>query len=189
MSGVIRLVSLNQLLGEMDKGMVREFEIDQLAKFLNILNAETERGVPLTAAAMLDDTLNEILENFFADNSESQRLLSGFNAPLGTFSSRISACYALALIGDDEYQELTTVRKIRNKFAHRWESNSFEDDSVRNLCHNFPWRGPSEYEADASARNRFSTAVSMLLVDFMWRVRLVSKEKREAKSWPNRARP
>ncbi|MDF3919293.1 hypothetical protein P3W43_10525 [Salinicola salarius] len=173
----------------MSRDIEREPEIDQLAKFLNILNAETERGVPLTAAAMLDDVLNEILEAFFADNAESQRLLSSFNAPLGTFSSRISACYALALIGNDELQELTTIRKIRNKFAHRWESNSFDDDSVRDLCGNLPWRGPSEYEAEASARSRFSTAVSMLLVDFMWRVRLVINEKRQVKSWPNRARP
>ena len=169
--------------------MDKEPEVDQLSKFLHVLNAETDRGVPLTAAAMLDDVTKGILEAFFASNSESERLLGGFNAPLGTFSSRISACYALALIGEDEYHELTVIRKIRNKYAHRWESVSFENDSIRDLCGNLPWRGPAEYEAGANPRVRFSTAVAMLLVDLMWRVRLVDEEKRNVKSWPSRARP
>ena len=59
---------------------------------------------------------------------------------------------------------------------------------MRDLCNNLPWRGPSEFERDARTRDRFSSAVSMLLVDLMWRVRLVRKEKRIVKSWPNRAR-
>jgi len=172
----------------MKQDVSREPEVNQLAQFLNVLNAETERGLPITAGAMLDEVLVEILKGLMAENAEAARLLDGFNAPLGTFAARISACYALALIGEDEFQELETVRKIRNKFAHGWKPKSFEDDSIADLCGNLPWRGPSEYEDDASPRSRFSMAVSMLLVDFMWRVRLVTRERREVKSWPGRAR-
>jgi len=166
----------------------REPEVDQLSQFLSVLNAETERGLPITAGAMLDEVLGEVLKAFMAENAETARLLNGFNAPLGTFAARISACYALALIGEDEFQELETIRKIRNKFAHGWKPRAFEDNSISYLCGNLPWRGPDEYEDNASPRSRFSMAVSMLLVDFMWRVRLVTRERRKVRSWPNRAR-
>jgi hypothetical protein len=172
----------------MKKGASREPEVDQLSQFLNVLNAETERGLPITAGAMLDEVLAEILRAFMADNAETTRLLKGFNAPLGMFASRISACYALALIGEDEFQELSTIRKIRNNFAHTWKPKTFEDNSVIDLCGNLPWRGPGEHEGNAGPRSRFSMAVSMLLVDFMWRVRLVTRERREVGSWSNRAR-
>ena len=52
-------------------------ELEQVAKFLHVLSSETDRGLPLTAAAMLDEKICEILQTFLADNDESKRLLTG----------------------------------------------------------------------------------------------------------------
>jgi hypothetical protein len=61
-------------------------------------------------------------------------LLSAPNASLGTFSSRIEACYSLALIDKFEYQEIGLIRKIRNEFAHAKHGISFESVKIKGLC-------------------------------------------------------
>jgi DNA-binding MltR family transcriptional regulator len=79
---------------------------------------ESPRGVILTAAAYLDDRLVDILKSFLRDNAGANKLLAGFNAPFGSFSSRVAAAYALGLISTAEYEKLELLREIRNKYAH-----------------------------------------------------------------------
>lgn len=168
----------------------REIEpkLEQLSKFLASFNKESDRGAALVAASMLDDRLQEILGAFFIKSSAARDLLSGFNAPLGTFSSRASAAAALGLIQENEFREITLIRKIRNEFGHEWEPISFESDVVSAHARKLPWLGPNELEATSNSRVRFNFAVAILLTDLMWRVLLVSSDRRTAKVWPNKAR-
>jgi mannitol operon repressor len=76
-------------------------------EFLAEFNKETERGAALTAAAFLDDLLQKVIEAFLIKNKSGKSLCDGFNAPLGTLSSRIAACHAFGLISEDEFQECT----------------------------------------------------------------------------------
>jgi mannitol operon repressor len=63
-----------------------EPEVDELGKFLSVFNSESDRSAALVAAAMLDDRLLDILSAFLVEGSTSRDLVTGFNAPLGTFS-------------------------------------------------------------------------------------------------------
>jgi mannitol operon repressor len=172
----------------MNQAHKTEPEIEQLGKFLASFNKESDRGAALVAASMLDDRLEQILIGFFVESSAAKDLLSGFNAPLGTFSSRASAATALGLIQENEFKEITVVRKIRNEFGHGWEPLTFESESVAVHARKLPWRGPAEFEATSTNRSRFNFAVALLLTDLMWRVRLVSSERRTSKNWPNKSR-
>ena len=163
-------------------------EIERLSRFFNQLHPESDRGAALIARAMIEDSLGEILVAFLADTKAKSKLMKGPTAPFGTLSARISVCLALGLIGEDEYHEMEIIRDIGNKFAHNWDGFSFNDSEVERLCAKLPWRGPEEYRAGANPKDVFCTAVSMLMVDLMWRVRLVRKEKRQVKPWPNRSR-
>ena len=165
-----------------------EPEVEELGCFLAEFNKENDRGAALVAAAMLDERLKDILAAFFLKSPASDELLSGFNAPLGTFSSRAAAAFALGLIQENEFKEITVVRKIRNEFGHGWKRVSFESGRVADLCRQLPWLGPAEYEKSANCRARFNAAVAILLTDLMWRVRLVEKEGRVERQWPNRTR-
>ncbi len=163
-------------------------ELDELGDFLAAFNHETERGSALVAASMLDQRLREILEAFLVPGLSTQELLSGFNAPLGTFASRATAAFALGLIQENELKEITVVRRIRNEFGHDWKPRSFKSGAVADLCKQLPWRGPHELEEGSDLRARFNFAVSLLLVDLMWRARLVKKEQRATRIWPNKSR-
>lgn len=165
-----------------------EPEVAQLSAFLSSFNKESDRGAALVAASMLDERLEEILRSFLVESAATRDLLSGFNAPLGTFSSRASAALALGLIQENEFKEITLIRKIRNDFGHGWEPMSFSSDPVAKLTAQLPWLGPAEHEAGATLRARFNAAVSILLTDLLWRVRLVRKEQRSFRVWSNKAR-
>jgi DNA-binding MltR family transcriptional regulator len=164
-----------------------EPELKTFSEFLEYFQNESNRGVALTAAAYLDERLHEILKNFLANKKESKRLING-HAPLGSFYSRTLACYSLGLIEENEFEELTIIRKVRNEFANDWNEANFETQKVSQLVEKLPYGGPEEYEEEADLRMRFITAVIILLVDLLWRARLVKKEKRKIKSWPNKTR-
>lgn len=168
--------------------MKSEPETMELSEFLSEFNKESDRGAVLSAAAVLDDWLGNILREFFADNKSGKDLISGFNAPLGTFSAKVTAAHALGLIQDNEFREITIIRKIRNEFGHSWRGVSFECDKVVNLVNQLPWCGPSEYEKNSKSRARFNSVIAILLADLMWRSRLVKKEQRLVKLWPNKIR-
>ena len=80
---------------------------------------KSPRGFILTAAAFLDDRLQELIQAFLIENDGSAKLFAGPNASLGTFSSRIAAAYSLGLVTQGEYEAIDAMREIRNAFAHR----------------------------------------------------------------------
>lgn len=179
----------DQQLGTDFKAMKNlESEERELSEFFAELAKESDLGAALVAASLLDEQLHDILRAFLATVSVSDDLLAGFNAPLGTFSARIAAAYSLGLIQENEYRELNLIRRIRNEFAHRWKDVSFETEKIAHLCSELPWLGPAEFEEGASTRSRFSFAVSILLVDLMWRARLVEQEKRAVRIWSHKSR-
>lgn len=79
---------------------------------------ESPRGVILTSSAYLEDSLGRLIGAYLVDNAGAKKMLDGFNAPFGSFSSRIAGAYALGLINEREYRMYETLREIRNDFAH-----------------------------------------------------------------------
>jgi DNA-binding MltR family transcriptional regulator len=165
-----------------------EPEIEALSNFLAEFNRESDRGAALTAAAVLDDRLADILSAFLSDTPSAKELLSGFNAPLSSLASRAAAAHALGLIQDNELKEITLIRKIRNEFGHSWQGVSFTSGRVADLCNQLPWLGPAEHEATATPRGRLNAAIAILLMDLLWRARMVGQERRTARVWPNKSR-
>jgi mannitol operon repressor len=165
-----------------------EPELRELARFSSEFNKESDRGAVLIAGSRFDEVLEAILGAFFCNTSSANDLLEGFSAPLGTFSSRASACHALGLIEDNEFEEITLIRKIRNEFGHKWKGISFDSQKIKNLTLRLPWLGPVEYQKSSSPRARFNFAVVILLTDLLWRERLVMREKARARTWPSKTR-
>lgn len=159
-------------------------DVKNLNAFLSELQQETDRGLPLVAAALIDEKLSETLEMFFTNNRSSKKLLTDSNAPLGTFSARIEMSLALGLIDEDEYSEAQLVRKIRNKFAHEKHGLNFSSQPIVDLCNNFKADLPqgADYPIKA-ARFIFTNAVISLVMRLYYRPLYVKKEKRDFKKW------
>jgi DNA-binding MltR family transcriptional regulator len=155
-------------------------EILRLATFLNGFYKESDRGAVLMASSLLDEVLLSMLGAFLTDTHESRKLLEGFNAPLGTFHSRILAAYSMGLIEDRELREVDAIRKIRNHFGHSWNETNFDAPEIEAhlKCFRFESSNP---------RQRLNETVANLLGEWLWRAHYVAKERRIVKTWPNKA--
>ncbi|WP_316172164.1 MULTISPECIES: MltR family transcriptional regulator [unclassified Bradyrhizobium] len=141
---------------------------DDVFRNLNALTRELpafdERGLVLALAAFAEDNLGELLKTFLIATKAATDLLEGFNAPLGTLSSRIKAAFALGLITKDQFEDLERLRKIRNEFSHTWKPISFNDDPVRSHIRAMNYsRGDDEYPETGIEKVR--TAIGFLLVE------------------------
>lgn len=157
---------------------------EDLAKFVDELRRETDRGLPLVGAALIDDRLAETLRSFFCEVPSSSRLLDNGNAPLGTFSSRSEACYALGLIDEFEFIEIGVIRKIRNVFAHVKHGISFSNPRVQGLCSSLKSDLPegAAYPLQ-DPRFRFTNAVVVLALRLYHRPEWIALERRTPKTW------
>ena len=146
-------------------------------EFLKELNKESPRGCTLVSCSYLDELLKGILEAFFIEG-RAKHLLSGFNAPLGTFSTRATAAHALGLITDEEFKEIDCLRKIRNVLAHG-VGVSFATQQVGDLAKNLTMGVPG-----VGPRDAFSTAAVSVILNLTNRAVYVGRKRRKAEAWP-----
>jgi DNA-binding MltR family transcriptional regulator len=112
-------------------------EFDRFEKIMDELFCDNERAAVLVAVALIDDLVNELIIKYtFIENDKGiiVELTDPMrNSPLGSFVSRIKFAYAIGLISKEQMNDLKSVAKIRNMFAHR-TTISFQDPTVMSLC-------------------------------------------------------
>jgi DNA-binding MltR family transcriptional regulator len=82
----------------------------------------------LVGVEILNHLSRELLQKLIIeDESFRETIFDNIQAgPLSTFSSRISLMYGLSIIDKEHYENLRTVNKIRNIFAHFIHGLNFE---------------------------------------------------------------
>lgn len=158
--------------------------LDALREFHELFNergAADERAIAIVGAAFLDSMLEDILVSFMVDDEKEARKLLGFDQAMGTFSSRITATYCLGLICKTVRDDLRTVAKIRNRFAHEMRA-SFENPPVRDLCRSLRWHEFSmmtKTPSDASSRDIFQVGVNQLITNLNALAEMARYERRK----------
>ncbi|MBR8301364.1 hypothetical protein KDW49_11645 [Burkholderia dolosa] len=109
------------------------YSLEKLNLFLSTIQKQDDQAMVLSLATFLEDTLGRLLLAYFRSCKATKDLVEGFNAPLGTFGSRIKAVYAFGLVTDDQFKDMEILRKVRNHFAHNWEDISFEQNDIQSL--------------------------------------------------------
>src|SRR5690606_13031617 len=109
-------------------------QFTEVMDFRKSLDAETDRGCSLMAAAFLDTELETLIRSFLVDHRRTADDLLGQSKPIGTFSSRIDLSFMLGLISPLSRRDLHLVRKIRNIFGHTHLPIGFDDQDISNRC-------------------------------------------------------
>jgi mannitol operon repressor len=162
-----------------------EADQPEFAAFLKEFQGETDRGAALVGAALLDQKLSDILRAFLVEGRITDSLLEGGNAPLGTFSARIKAAFALGLIDRHEQHECEIIRKVRNEFAHRIHGTTFKEQRIAAWCAALQSDLPAGPEAfKDNPRGMFINAVVATVLRLTFRAKRVSGEKRSTRTWP-----
>ncbi|WP_158805313.1 MltR family transcriptional regulator [Acidisoma sp. L85] len=151
--------------------------------FLPGLNKESARGSVLISCSYLDDLIRQILLAFFVESDAGKRLVEGFNAPLGAFSTRSAAAFSLGLISEREFKELAILRRIRNRFAHHVHA-SFETQEIHDLCYNLTMAAQDHGDVTVDARGRFTTAATALILNLTNRPVYVARKRLKSEAWP-----
>lgn len=106
-------------------------------RFVEDIQEEPDRSVPIIAVAFLDDVLRKLLEAHFVDNKKVVNQLLEYPGPVSSFASRADIAYCLGLIPPKSYGDIRLIRKIRNKCSHSHTPVSFEDTDIAEICKKF----------------------------------------------------
>lgn len=134
--------------------------INQLTHSLRDLD---ERGLVLSLAAFAEEALGELLAKFMLPSQATNQLLEGFNAPLGTFSSRIKAAYAIGLVNEAQFQDLERLRKIRNEFAHSWKPVDLTKPKISSLIEGMAYSRISQHFPESLTEKIRSSMICLLV--------------------------
>jgi mannitol operon repressor len=124
--------------------------------------------------------MRQILLSFMVESTVATSLIEGFNAPLGTLSTRTAAAFSLGLISEREYKETNVLRRIRNEFAHEVH-RSFADQDIRDLCNNLTF---AIQEPAVSPRVKYSSSAALVIVALTNKPAYVSRQRLQHNEWP-----
>jgi hypothetical protein len=151
--------------------------VNELAATLRTLD---DRGLVLSLAAFAEEALGALLTAFMIPSDATEHLIDGFNAPLGTLSSRIKATYSLGLITKDQFDDLECLRKIRNEFAHTWRGVSLERGKVPALVKKMCFSAFDETYPE-TAHDKVRISMSSLLVELQSLIHQMPIRNKQAK--------
>lgn len=99
------------------------------------IKTDGPRGAAVTAGALVDDLLRELLvENMVTLTEGEHNILFTRNGPLANFGSRIDVAYAFGFFKERTRHDLRLLKGIRNAFAHVNLNISFATPEIAKLC-------------------------------------------------------
>lgn len=127
------------------------------------LGQESDRGLVLATAAMIDMYLEKIIRAFLVDGAIND-LFEGPYAPMSSLSAKTKMCFALGLLSKREVEIIDAVRKVRNVFAHEF-APSFDHPDVKKLCAKAPIFDGRNSDRDAYLHLGMNMALPLIYRD------------------------
>lgn len=140
--------------------------LSEYIEYQEVLANESDRGAVLVTASMLDDVLLKLLQVRLIAGKSTENLLTGYNAPLGSFSARIDAAMSVGVISEEYWNELHLLRKIRNKLAHA-VTKSLSDQDLIDQCNCLKLCLPDKATDAAGARMKYWMSAACIMMNLI----------------------
>jgi len=115
-------------------------------EFISQISTLPDRIVGIVAPTIIHEQLKKVIMGRWQDSAD-RKLLKGIfretGGILGSFGAQIQIGLAARVYGDDAYQDLNDIEKIRNSFAHKLVAKSFDFHSIGDRANRL--RLPSKY--------------------------------------------
>lgn len=98
------------------------------------LMQESDRGIFIVAAALIEDLMGALLEWQLKRYDSDDKVKKDYLRMVITYHARMTACHALGLIPKEVYDDLVLIKNIRNRVAHNYSHFSLEDVKEEILC-------------------------------------------------------
>ena len=120
----------------------KKLDTDEMFKLIwefehDAATAKQDRAAAVSIAGILEQLLANAITTHFAGKNkatEHKNLFDGEGAISSDFGARIQLGYALGIYGPLMRSDLTTIRIVRNAFAHTTEHLTFDSPKVANVC-------------------------------------------------------
>jgi hypothetical protein len=108
------------------------------------LNHASDRAAGIVGAVLVEESLTNLIRSRLNRDEEIMTELLHSSAPLGAFSTKIKVGFLLGLYSADARKELTTIKDIRNQYAH-YIARSFEYEKIRDKANNLKLGESTEF--------------------------------------------
>ena len=149
---------------------------------LDALNDESRRGSVILSCSFIDSQLRNAIAAFLIEGNATDALLEGYNAPLGTLSSRADAALAMGLISKSEHEEISTLRKIRNIFAHDFRL-TFDSPKISDLCKRLKYAAADYNDVIVGSFDQYYTSAVALILSLTNRDFRVGQKRLSPGEW------
>lgn len=134
----------------------------QLKKVAESIQNSSDLACAIIGAAFVDHCLGALLRRYLKTGETSNGLLKPGNA-LGDISRRRQMAYSLGLIDKCLADDIDSIAKVRNRFAHRFFGVSFANSDIGSFCDKLTpmgiWKGRGPKTLGISSRMRFQYAI------------------------------
>lgn len=150
---------------------LRKFRLGPLRGIHLFPDGADDRTIALVAATNLEHSLEDAIASHFKGDVEKlrERLLSGghqADGAIGTFFAKSWLAHALGVFGPDTMEDLSTIRDVRNTFAHSIIDITFEAPPIARACKlqildRIPWKG-GDHIRPSTPKGEYMYATSLL---------------------------
>ena len=130
---VSRSDELNELIEALEEATKGSYDV-VAAKIDASLKHESDRGCVIFGAALVDESLEDLLRAHFRQAPDDAKLINSLfqrYAPLATFSGKLQIAYAFGIVPRRLRDMIELVRRLRNDFAHESGPLGFSDSRCR----------------------------------------------------------
>ena len=146
--------------------------LDHFREVMNFVSTSPHRNLAIVGCSYCEHFVMELIElQPFMNKSHFKRLF-GESRPLYNFIPRIDFLNMINVLSDNICEDVKTIGKIRNKFAHNLSLETFADQDIEGLISNFrdaraPEMGPGNSFDSAwqngSSEERFTRGLSSVV--------------------------
>jgi hypothetical protein len=127
-----------KLLKTLAKEIPDQSRIQGLLRLIEDKQVGSDYAVAIISASLVERALETaIVSRFVPLSKEDRDGLFEFGYPLGDFAARIRFGAALGLYGADTFDDLQTIRGVRNQFAHSPTMREFSEPAIADVCSRF----------------------------------------------------
>jgi hypothetical protein len=103
-------------------------------RIINNIEKGEDRTAAILGASYLQDRLTDAIKaRLVTDNEVHSKLFKGYG-PLSSFGAKIDLAYLMKIVPRELRDKLHIIRDVRNRFAHRLDVNSFDDQPISDKC-------------------------------------------------------
>jgi hypothetical protein len=142
---------------------------ERMQVVIDELQSESDRTVAIVGGAWVEEGLVGLLQAAFQPELADWKKIAGTFGSLSAFATKIDLAFLLRLVSRQVAKDLTTIREIRNDFAHNIvhkktkDRLSFEEQGIRRKCLTL---GCVEHLKLTDPRQAFIRACAVLNADF-----------------------